>query len=450
MMEIEKLRPAARICLKILPVTLFLYSISLLTTMAGMEIFSWTSAALVLAVFAIQWKTDFHPWQGTQLTVDWALWILFFIIVLGAFMRGESLKEMTDIIGRGRFIVLFMILRQGIRWVWTEKLVSIEIFLSVLALLIGFYAIFQHFTGMDLIRGPTSQAVLLYGYRSSGAAFYRSAGMFSSPMRYGSSAGIFICFPLALFLLKVRKVSAPRVHWLMGFTFLVMAVSLLATFTRGVWIGVAAAVFVMCAYNGWRFFLKSLMAGVLSLAVLFTFVPDVRARVLTIFNTNYQSNTERVDIWRANWQMFKEYPIIGVGYGRNEDIIDGYYTKLGIKNGMHGHAHNNYFQFLSGTGLPGLLCYLFFSGYFLWICHRLWRMLPEQRRWERSLVLGAIGGQVYMHVAGLTECNFKHAEVNHLYMFMLGVVVCLYLNSRDEHGLMIVRPKNEERARHAI
>jgi hypothetical protein len=84
------------------------------------------------------------------------------------------------------------------------------------------------------------------------------------------------------------------------------------------------------------------------------------------------------------------------------------------------------------------------------ISHRLLRMIPERFEWHRALVLGAIGAQVFLHVGGLTEPSFKHAEVKHMFLFILALVATIYCKYRNEHTLLIRRPANEGPGYHGV
>lgn len=421
---------------QVLPVTLFLYAIALLTSMAGMEIFSWTSAAIVIALFVRDLRRG-KAWSGTGLPVDWVLLGLLWVIMIGAVFAAppEPLGwGTTKIIGSGRFILLFFFLRLALHWTWTDDRVrkTMNVLIAI-GFVVAIYAIVQHFTGIDLLR-DSDRAVNKWGQRADGSWYYRAAGMFSSPLRYSYDAGMYLFFPLSICLLGATKTRWAR--YVMGLIAFVMVLSVIATLTRGAWIAVAAAVLVVGWLAGKRAFMAVLVGGAVMAGTAVLATPQLVERAESSVDVKVRSNSNRLDVWRANVEMFREHPLLGVGYGQNEPLITEYYEKLGITNDFGGHAHNNYLQFLSGTGVPGFLLYMFFVGYFFWLSSRLWRKIPIDRTWDRAFVLGAIGSQVVMHVGGLTECNFKHAEVNHLFMFMLAGLCVLAWRYREAGKLL--------------
>jgi putative inorganic carbon (HCO3(-)) transporter len=433
---------------KALPVLFFLYALSLLVSMAGMEIFSWTTAAVVLVVAMIQIIKHRQTIGEVFLFADFALFGLLIVIILGAFLTAPPsppAQSTLDIIGSARWILLFYLLRLGLHWSFHDNAQYAFNTLLTIAGIVGIYAITQHFTGVDLIRHDHVMEIL--GNREDGSPIYRSAGFFSGPMRYGNSFGLLVFFPIAA--LMTIKHKSKLFKNLMIFSAVFISLSLVTTLVRGVWLGVIAGIIVMCLYAGRRkgFAIFTFMMIVV-LGIGFG-VESVRHRAEVAVN-NFSMDDSRIKIWRANIAMFKDHPILGVGNNQNEAIVGDYFTKLNITDGQIGHAHNTYLQFLSGTGILGLLCYMIFIIYFLVISHRLLRMIPERFEWHRALVLGAIGAQVFLHVGGLTEPSFKHAEVKHMFLFILALVATIYCKYRNEHTLLIRRPANEGPGYHGV
>ncbi len=213
-----------------------------------------------------------------------------------------------------------------------------------------------------------------------------------------------------------------------------IGLSLLWTYGRGVWLATGLSFFIIAAYVSKKHMLALIVIVGIIGGVLYTGNDGFHERFSSIWASKYTSNTDRQDLWRANLAMFQDHPWIGVGYGQNEEILGEYFKKLEIKNEFGGHAHNNYLQMLSTTGLLGTICYLFFILSFLLLTHRLWLEIPKTHYWHRVIVLGALGAQVCMHAGGVTQWNFGDAEVNHLYIFILAMVG--YLSERYARGIV--------------
>jgi len=383
--------------------------------MAGMEIFGWLTAISTLALIAAKII------KIEKIGPEWILFGLFCVVFVGAFFNSPTDTPAYEIIGKTRWLLLLYLVAWAMRYSGIQKAEKVFGFLLVLAGVIAIYAIIQHFTGWDFLRN-SNRAVQFYGYRGDGSPFWRSAGLFSAPLTYGYSFAMFLCFPLALLVLDVKK----NWRWRLGLLFLVlvMGTSLVSTFQRGVWLGACFGVGGVLLLSRRKLALCFFALALLGVAGGLIAVPRFQHRVETIFDPDYQSNRERFDLWKANFAIFKDYPIFGVGYGENEKIVGEYFSKLGIKDGFVSHAHNNYVQMLSGTGALGFLLYFALIGYFLILSLNLWRRNSDDT-WAKAMVLGAFGAQISLHVGGLTECNFKDTEINHQVMFLFAFLLFL-------------------------
>ena len=407
-----------------LPYALALYTVAVLTTMAGMEIFAWLSFVLTLVVLIGDRRWIKRPILEKS---DWAFIVLMVVIILSALIAAPATSDKVFIIGNARFVPLFIALRFGLEFVGLQRMESFFRFLVVLIGLISAYTIFQHFTGIDYIRGHREPVSKVF-FENSFA--YRGRGMWGHPVTFGHSMALSFCMVTAY---AVTLPTKSRWRWIATAVSILSALSLLWSYTRGAWIGVAAAVAIMTMYLGRRIAILAASSGTAALILAVSLSSNFRARLLSVVSLTDTSNTQRLDVWKANIAMFLDHPILGVGYGVNEEIIGDYYAKLGIVQEFGGHAHNNYLQFLAGTGLLGFFAFLSATALLLWMSHRLLREIPRSEFWPRALVLGALGAQIALHFGGLTECNFKDAEVNHQYMLILAILTVAW-RSRDTNS----------------
>ena len=119
--------------------------------------------------------------------------------------------------------------------------------------------------------------------------------------------------------------------------------------------------------------------------------------------------------------MFKDHPWLGVGLFQNQVKIQNYHYKVQDRQGMVGHAHNNYIQVLVGVGVFGFLFYM-------WFCIKSYidvfkgYIISKQRGAYSGYLLGGIGALTSFYISGLTESNFFDGEVTHMYVFVLAVL----------------------------
>ena len=75
------------------------------------------------------------------------------------------------------------------------------------------------------------------------------------------------------------------------------------------------------------------------------------------------SNAERINRWKCAWRMFEDKPVTGFGPGTYQFYYGQYQvrtdmTRISTFEGNRGHAHSEYLNYLSETGLPGLTFFL--------------------------------------------------------------------------------------------
>jgi O-antigen ligase len=98
-------------------------------------------------------------------------------------------------------------------------------------------------------------------------------------------------------------------------------------------------------------------------------------------------NTRRLDIWRATWEMIKDHPLVGVGFGGYWTAITEYHDASGAYTPQQ--AHNDYLELLASGGLVGaclFVCFVFF------LLKRARATLHSGDAFRRAATLGALAG----------------------------------------------------------
>jgi len=154
-----------------------------------------------------------------------------------------------------------------------------------------------------------------------------------------------------------------------------------------------------------------------------------RGRLLSFFDPYLPQNFTRLALWRGGWEIFKDYPLFGVG-----DIgIEKYYVKYKrpFDKEIHGHLHNNYFHFLATLGLFGFLA---LSYLFVMIIIKIVRIYKSTKGipFIASYSLGALAAFVSILISGLSELNFWDQEIATLIYFTVGLNIALFLRHKEE------------------
>ncbi len=219
--------------------------------------------------------------------------------------------------------------------------------------------------------------------------FMRAYGHFAQPNPFAGYLGLSLpmAYSLALEALtawrsevRTAQVSvraalvrlAPHVVAMVAFA--VMLAAMVMSWSRGGWVGMAAALLAITVLRSRRAFVTALAAGLVVAYLLLIggaqhlpstlitriadFVPylsglDVTAVEVTDANW---AVIERMAHWQAALGMFTDHPWLGVGIG-NYPVVYSEYA-LGRWQDPLGHAHNYYLNIAAEAGVLGLGAYL--------------------------------------------------------------------------------------------
>jgi len=180
---------------------------------------------------------------------------------------------------------------------------------------------------------------------------------------------------------------------LFGFCFLMNVAATLLTQSRGALIGLAAALMILCITN------KKNMIVMLVFIVMMVSVPGIRTRLQT------EGFTEalRVQIYRLTYEVIKDHPVVGVGFGMeifsNKDLVplEDYNRKLPPPYRQQGviinSPHNLFLDVAVRTGVVGLILFMviLFAGIgMLWIIFKRNKKDEYFRSWVIYLSAGFI------------------------------------------------------------
>lgn len=388
-----------------------LYILALATSIAGMEFFSGLIVIGSIAVL-IKNKQLRSAFFAIPRSILFSGIGLISVAILSGFLNPDySAKDLRFIVGGQRWLLLLVFITVGFQLVETRWKKGVEILFG-LSVLIALYAIVQSFTGIDWVRSTE-----YFRDTTRGFGLWRAKGLFSNTMTYSYNFGFFTSLLFGVFLFKKFESPKSRALYVVGLS--ILGLSLFLTWTRGIWIAIACGLLAALFYKNKKAAMVTLAAGAISAVLLFLTVPSVNQSVQSITDSKYQSNSERLSIWKAYWHMYLDAPVIGRGYRLQSRYLPEYYEKLGISSEFISHAHNNVLQFLAGTGTLGALFYIVFSLLCLIYAHNLFKIIPESDELTKGWVVGCIAALVTFHVGGMTEANFVDGEVRHMLVFTL-------------------------------
>jgi O-antigen ligase len=140
--------------------------------------------------------------------------------------------------------------------------------------------------------------------------------------------------------------------------------------SRGVWLGLIAGciiTIILCSKKRGYLFGLSLLVIVLIGSVNFT-----RGRVMVVSSVKV-----RLQMAASALNIFKDYPIFGVGPGNYNGLMQDYYPDQAKGTRNHLHAHNTYLEILAEMGILGLLSLLWILALFFRQGYRAIKKEPD-------------------------------------------------------------------------
>jgi len=286
-----------------------------------------------------------------------------------------------------------------------RKLVNLIFLISGI---VALYAIWQHYTGMDLSRHLQIDPSFISPYKK-----YRSIGFFDIPLTYGFFAMLIgiISFCLGSF---EKKTSLKTFY----FTVAVLTVTAnFFTYTRST---LYAQIF---AFIGYFVFFKSrnktreILAVAGYLVIIYLIDPQILGRSLIAVKAGSLEQADiRSVIWSTSFNIFKDHPLFGIGFGNFPEFYQRY---LKVPSEIFGHAHNDFLNVAVNAGIVGFLAFIFMWVVFL---KNLLRRYKEKKEgYAKALILGGVLSVVAFLLASQLQCYYTAAICNMILFFVLGL-----------------------------
>ncbi|HMP72528.1 MAG TPA: O-antigen ligase family protein [Kiritimatiellia bacterium] len=206
------------------------------------------------------------------------------------------------------------------------------------------------------------------------------------------------------------------------------ALGLLLHFKRGAWISFAVAALVMAVLLRQR---KVALAVLVAVAAVVTLGP-VRERWSMIQEEFTEDLGGRYLLWtEVAPRLLAEHPL-GVGWKAvsHERLLE---VSEQVQSGLN-HLHNNILQIALETGWLGAVAWTGWMVHVLILGLATYRRLPETRREERAVLVGALGGFIALMVNGMVEFNFGDSEIFMTLNLLMGIILCISRGLGKELG----------------
>ncbi len=298
-----------------------------------------------------------------------------------------------------------------------EKIRKLFRILISVSTLVALYAIWQHYTGLDLYRGRTLEP--------RGGVFL-SLGLFDHHLTFGGYYMLVFLLSSA-FLLGVRRSGWAKVMDLVSP--IVIGLALVFSYARSAWLGAVSGIFTLGLLRGRKFAILLLVGLVLLCLLVYVIEPTSWDRIKEISLSKDKPESTRIRLWLTSINMIKDKPIWGVGLGNFNRLFDRYKVEGFYDTTCH--PHNDFLNVAVNSGILGLLAYLWIWVAFFRSTLRSVRR-GERRTFVQAAQMAGVAAIAGFLVAGLFQCYYTDAEVNMLLMFILGSTMILNRTSPEE------------------
>lgn len=295
------------------------------------------NSIIPLGMFALSLFISPRASNGEVLQERNALWILFFVLLVGvsvltAEVQFNAFLKFRQVVGY--FFLFFMIVKL------TADLRRLKILFATLAFIhVGLILL-----NPDLILKPEIRSYI------QGVTFLGDGNDFS--------LSVTIVIPMCLFLLLEAKAKWLKLLYLMVLGLLLF--SIIGTSSRGAAIAILAVLLYL-----WLRSQKKLLGivalTVVALAVLVFAPPSYFERMETVKDYETESSAQgRLRAWAAAIRMAKDHPLLGVGSGHFGMMYSNRYRPADYDGDTMGWltAHSIYFLTLGELGIPGVIILL--------------------------------------------------------------------------------------------
>lgn len=350
-------------------------------------------------------------------------WGLFAWTVALSMLAAASFQEaFPEVVKWAEVLALYLMACSVLRPRWVPWLIAAALAAGTVQGLLGVY---------QFVRQVGPEAFRLGRY-------LRAFGTFAQPNPYAGYLGMVAPLGLSMtwWALGLARQDPHRPRALLrllgyGAATTICAAGLIMSWSRGAWLGFAAAVLVVMVVQSGRsrLLLVSLVLAAVVIGLLggfgllpaaittrfadlgsFVSLPDLNAVEIT--DANY-SVYERVAHWYAGLAMFAWHPWLGVGAGNFTVAYPDYAPGRWLVS--LGHAHNIFINTAAETGLVGLLAFTVAWGAALIVAARRVRTATG---YAKAVAAGVLGVLVHVSVHNLFDNLFVQRMYLHLALLL--------------------------------
>ncbi len=348
-------------------------------------------------------SSGFHPltlsvYATTATLLKWSAYAAVFLLVAAFHPRGHRLSR-----GRWITILLFAIFAVA----FFEAIYGLYLALNRSDSILWF----TRASGVGAVAGTWINPDHLAGYMNM--AILCTLGLFAS------YAGIRRRRDHGVGEAVIRFASSGRalLFWILGFGLAVMILATTFSLSRMGHVSLFTGLLFMITLYLFRRLntLTVILMVVVGLAVLWVMWKGLEPVVAKWSNVHNALYADRLQIWKGTLGLVSTYPILGTGPGTFELAFPPFKpATFGIT--VYDHAHNDYLEVLSETGIAGFVTWVVFFLAFIYSATKAW--FRRHDVFARGIGAGGIAATVTIMVHSLADFNLQ-IPANALLLFVV-------------------------------
>ncbi len=269
-------------------------------------------------------------------------------------------------------------------------------------------------------------AITLSCFAMNNTLIFRCGGTFSHPNIFGGFLFFSILITYYLFCTEKNRLF-------LSLCLIIQSVALLFSFSRAAifaYLLASLTWFGITLYHSFQRQLDSQGKKVIVLAITvfsvillasMLFYPQIASRggLINRSPTTSGADQERVVYQKMAWEMFKDHPVLGVGFN-NFQLFSPSYAPKTHPLSLHSKVHNSYLLILSEMGICGLLAFLLF------LCSLFKNALRSITLESATLFAILIG---FLFING---CDFYLWDIQNLKILFFGMAAFLWASQKQK------------------
>lgn len=357
-----------------------------------------------------------------------------FILYFLAVILGFFVLEITDLeawikLTRFNWIINFYL------FVWAFSQAEINVsklvkFFTWAFILPNIYALISVFYGYDFIHKES-------------LTYNRLTGLLGSSTYHAHANGMICIFFLTLLAFKFKELNKfYKIFSAIAASLMLLGIYM--TFTRGVWVSLFISTLILLWFHNRRIFLGVIVSGFILTATLYTVSETFRERMglsahvvpalpddsEAIPIDTLSSDKFRINLLKLHFLMLKDSPLLGIGYVDNlSHTPPATWEKYGFsaRRTINTHAHNQFVNTLTTTGLLGFISFLLF---YLWFFVTNLRLVNQYKKANLmnhyTLAVACLMVQLEFMIANMTDVGFEYSKIRSLILLVWAVVFVLW------------------------